>query len=70
MIDMKMTYKEINTSTSEGAMLKTAIAVIGAIAFQKNTPDQIMDVIRDIKKHPFVQETLLETMDRLLSKYQ
>lgn len=65
-----ITTKDIDKSTPEGQLLWTAICVIGFLKFRDKKPDMILEVLKDIRKYPFVDETLDQTMEHVISKHQ
>jgi hypothetical protein len=65
-----ITSKDINKSTPEGQLLWTAICVIGFLKFRDKKPDMILEVLKDIRQNPFVDEPLEKTMERMIEKHK
>lgn len=63
-------WDKIDDNIPEGELLKTAICIIGYLYFKDKNPSLIFEVIKDIKLHPFVNESLQETMERIITKYK
>jgi hypothetical protein len=65
-----ITTKDIDKDTPEGQLLWTAICVIGFLKFRDKKPDMILEVLKDIRQFPFVDEPLDETMERVIRNHQ
>jgi hypothetical protein len=63
------TFQNIDTTTSEGQLLKTAVCLIGFLKFRDKKPDLILDVVKDVLLNPLVNEPLNITMERMVEKH-
>jgi hypothetical protein len=60
----------IDKNTPEGQALCTAVCMIAQMAFPNSKPDMVLEVVKDIRLYPLVNETLPETMERIVTEYQ
>jgi hypothetical protein len=65
-----LNWDSIDKNTPEGQALCTAVCMIAQMAFPKSKPGLVLEVIKDIRLYPLVNETLPETMERIVLEYQ
>lgn len=65
-----LNWDSIDKNTPEGQALCTAVCVIAQMAFPKSKPGLVLEVIKDVRLHPLVNETLPQTMERIVTEYQ
>lgn len=67
---INITTDTIDKSTPEGLLLWTAIATIGFLKFRDKKPEHILEMLKELRTNPFIEEPLSETMDKIMLKYQ
>lgn len=65
-----LNWDSIDKSTPEGQALCTAVCMIAQMAFPKSKPGLVLEVVKDVRLYPLVNESLKETMERIVEQYQ
>lgn len=65
-----LNWDSIDKSIPEGQALCTAVCMIAQMAFPKSKPGLVLEVVKDVRLYPLVNESLKETMERIVEQYQ